>query len=153
MQGLLGSWIRDEEPGRYVGDGRRRAFLISHQNLPHARTRSVCADEAGAGYFIAIDELCRYGVIAWLDFEQPLATLRSLVVRGLPSTPRLQIGVNDYTCTLPFGRASRSQRRILYLETRTIFVFNEGFRISPVTPCMMGGELNSSSETAWKGSV
>ena len=138
VQGLLGCWIRDEDPGRYVGDRRRRAFLVSYQKLADARTRSVCADQAGAGHFIAVGELCRYGVISWLDFQQALATLQSLVIRGLPSTPRLQIGGNDYTCTLPSGRASRSQRRILYLETRGIFIFDEGFRVSPVTPCVMG---------------
>ena len=77
VQGLLGCWVRDKNPGHYVGDGRRRAFLGSYQDLPDARTRSICADQAGAGYFIAVGELCRYGVISWLDFQQALATLRS----------------------------------------------------------------------------
>ena len=44
VQGLLGCWIRDVDPGRYVRDGRRRAFLSSYQDLPDARTRSICAD-------------------------------------------------------------------------------------------------------------
>ena len=153
VRGLLGCRIRDEDPGRYVGDGRRRTILGSYQDLPDARTRSICADKAGTGYFIAIGELCRYGVISWLDVQQALATLRTLMVRGFSSTPRLQICVNDYTCALPSGSASKSHSRILYLETRVIFVFSEGLRISPVTPCTMGGWLKSSSEIAWKGSV
>ena len=153
VQGLLGCWIRDVNPGRYVGDGRRRAFLDSYQDLPDARMRSICADKAGTGYFTAVGELCRYGIISWFNFHQALATLRSLMVRGFFSTPRLQICVNDYTCALPSGSASKSHCRILYLETRVIFIFSEGLRISPVTPCTMGGWLKSSSEIAWKGSV
>ena len=44
VQGLLGCWIRDVNPGRYVRNGRRRAFLGSYQDLPDARTRSICTD-------------------------------------------------------------------------------------------------------------
>ena len=77
VQGLLGCWIRDGNSGRYVRDGRRHAFFSSYQDLPDARTRSICADQAGAGYLIAVGELCRYGVISWLNFQQALATLQS----------------------------------------------------------------------------
>ena len=89
VQGLLDRWIGDKQSGRYVRDGRRRAFLGSYQNLSDARTRSVCADQAAADYCIAVGELCRHGVISWLDIQQALATLRNSRLGAFSSTPRL----------------------------------------------------------------